>query len=436
MISLYIHVPFCDQKCKYCSFNVIPCDNLEQEDKMIDAYVTQLKKDIEDWGNFLGDSETSSEWQGKHELKTLYFGGGTPNKLGKERLMEVIDCVAEYFDLENLGELGIELNPYPEEETLDLIQTIQKTYKKFPRIRRSVGLQTFDSEVLQESGRPYSFPAMVEFLRDLRWVKQMNTVFNFDFIAFGKFNTSKKWNRYLWDERRQKFFQEFVESQFADGFSIYTLELFAGSEWHGDRTKAEELFSEKYGSDDDVYEEFAWLKDVVMKAGYNRYELSNFATAGRRSIHNSVYWDMENYLGLGTSASSFINFKQGTFATDEWKKKFEDKLDADLHDCAGVRLTNTLLMADRLKGKAIDENKSVALDAADYLIEEFFLRLRTDIGIKHIEKFAAVLEDDWEQKISDFQEDWYCSYDEWKLVLTDAGMDVYNMVVTELLKEI
>ncbi|NOZ44116.1 MAG: hypothetical protein GXP45_03095 [bacterium] len=71
---------------------------------------------------------------------------------------------------------------------------------------------------------------MVDFLRELREIKEMNTVFNFDFIAFGKINQSKKGNKYLRDEHKQKFFQEFVASGFADSFSLYTLELFNNSE--------------------------------------------------------------------------------------------------------------------------------------------------------------------------------------------------------------
>jgi len=113
MISLYIHLPFCDQKCKYCSFQVIPCDKLESEEKMMDEYVMKVKEEIASWGFFLSQQQRDcrvdntprnddKEDRQKQEVKSLYFGGGTPNKIGEKRLMELIDCVADHFDLESL----------------------------------------------------------------------------------------------------------------------------------------------------------------------------------------------------------------------------------------------------------------------------------------------------------------------------------------------
>ena len=91
------------------------------------------------------------------ELKTLYLGGGTPGILGKERLIQIINTVNTYFDLTYLEELSIELNPNPYEEILDLIHTVNTTYKDLPRIRFSLGIQSFDDNVLKLSGRQYSF---------------------------------------------------------------------------------------------------------------------------------------------------------------------------------------------------------------------------------------------------------------------------------------
>jgi oxygen-independent coproporphyrinogen-3 oxidase len=101
----------------------------------------------------------------KGELKTIYFGGGTPLQIGVDNLCRIIDTIQEVFDTENLGELSIECNPYPQDIVYETITTIQKQYKKFPRIRRSFGIQTFDTEILKESDRMYSFPAIRDFLR-------------------------------------------------------------------------------------------------------------------------------------------------------------------------------------------------------------------------------------------------------------------------------
>ncbi len=437
MLSLYIHRPFCDKKCKYCSFQVVPCDNLDNiklEEKMMDEYLIALKKEISWWGKILEQSEL------KQELKTLYFWWGTPNKMWAKRMIEIINHVSEYFDLETLWELSIELNPYPEEETLQLIKTVQEKYKIFPRIRRSIGLQTFDPEILKESGRSYSFPAMVDFLRQLRPLKQGNTVFNFDFIAFGKFNHSKKWNSYLWDEHKQKFFQEFVFSGFADGFSLYTLELFNNSErWkYIDPKKMETnelIYSQQFGSSDDVYQEFDWLKTIVMDAGYHRYELSNFAHTSKDSIHNRVYWDMENYIWVGTSASSFINFSQGPFANTKRKQLFSDIFEIQLKDKYGLRFSNTPLLGDYLKDNYRDKTKTLTMTQSDYLIEQFFLWLRTNTWIDDITKFEGVLEKNWRNILDDFIKQNLCVLiDNKKLLLSDEGMDVFNTIVTDLLR--
>ena len=113
--------------------------------------------------------------------------------LGADRLIQMIEMMEKNFDCENLAELSFEFNPYPEEEIYEIIRKIQSRYaKKYPRIRFSFGIQSFDNEVLQLSGRHSLFLGLVEFLRGLQELKTDSTVFNFDFIAFGKRNQSKK----------------------------------------------------------------------------------------------------------------------------------------------------------------------------------------------------------------------------------------------------
>ncbi|MDR0369110.1 MAG: hypothetical protein LBH96_00820 [Candidatus Peribacteria bacterium] len=138
---------------------------------------------------------------------------------------------------------------------------------------------------------------MVDFLRGLRDYKQENNIFNFDFIAFGKFNTSKKGNVQLRTQPAIAFFSEFANAGFADSFSLYTLELFENQR----RKKSEStlLINQGcFGTEDEIYEEFDYLKNTLVDAGYSRYEISNFAHIAKSSIHNRVYREMENYLGL------------------------------------------------------------------------------------------------------------------------------------------
>jgi len=135
---------------------------------------------------------------------------------------------------------------------------------------------------------------MVDFLRNLQPLKQDNSVYNFDFIAFGKFHTSKKGNIQLRNQSALAFFYDFVNSGFADSFSLYTLELFEHQQWK----KNSEVDKQYFGSDDDIFEEFSFLKEILEEAGYSRYEISNFSKVAKSSLHNRVYREMEDYLGL------------------------------------------------------------------------------------------------------------------------------------------
>jgi oxygen-independent coproporphyrinogen-3 oxidase len=179
-------------------------------------------------------------------------------------------------------------------------------------LRRSIGIQSFDNEVLSDSGRAYTFQSCIDFLRRLVSLKKENAVFNIDFIAFGKWNQTRKGDRQLRNPVSLEFFANLLESAFIDSVSLYMLELFPGSKWHAQQTALgmtpqEGYGLKQYGTDDDVYEEFQILKEMIQDAGYRRYEISNYSLAGKNSIHNRVYRSMGEWLGLGTSAVSHLS---------------------------------------------------------------------------------------------------------------------------------
>ena len=364
----------------------------------------------------------------KGELKTIYFGGGTPLQVGSDQLCRIIDTVEEVFDTENLGELGIECNPYPQDMVYETITTIQKKYKHFPRIRRSFGIQTFDTEVLKESDRMYSFPAIRDFLRGLVDLKSDNSVFNFDFIAFGKFNTTKKWERILRDSYKRDFLVDFVSSYFADGFSLYTLELFPWSTRYHQQIlqhshAKDGLPLRKYGSDDDVYEEFWFIKNIFKENGYSRYELSNFALPGKASIHNNVYRNMENYIGVGTSASSFIDFAV--------MPEMRTHITTDA-SCRSARRTNTKVITEYMKWNHTDAKSLENMAEQDYRIEKAFLALRTQAGIEDVSWYTDLFVADREEKLVTWQKADLIDYFDDILVLKDKWMDLYNTIITDL----
>ncbi len=450
MLSLYIHIPFCHHKCGYCSFNVIPLHSLNNEQEpatLITHYLEALHRQIDDMKEKLWDQE----------IRTLYFGGGTPSTIGSEEMCKLIDHISSVRNLEYLEELSIEINPEPVDQMLDLISTISNKYTHFPRVRFSIGIQSFDNEVLEESGRQYNFQSCVDFLRKLTHIKMEHNVFNFDFIAFGKFNQTRKGDLQLRDPVRLDFFQRFVESWFADSFSLYTLELFEWSEWFNQQIVKHNhekawFWLKKYGTDDDVYEEFELLKNIILEAGYQRYEISNYSKSGVNSIHNRVYRAMEERLGLWTGATSHL------------KTKNLEKIIPIQSDTISWHISIVPDLKRFVAGTWIDDKKTELLSKTDYLKEKFLMGMRTMDGIQlkehtettevklqtlkdrkikpayqhsassHHHDITNILVTHREEKILIFEEQELCTRTHGKLKLTDQWMDVYNSIITELMK--
>ena len=364
---------------------------------------------------------------GRQQIKSLYLWWGTPNILTPEQLFTIVGWIDEVFDLSDIVELSIELNPYPTDEIYDLIRKFHTHFKWCPRLRFSFGIQTFDNTILSDVGRPVTFAGLTDFLRWLRELKLENMVFNLDFIAFGKFNQTRKWDLQLRDPVKLEFFNQLAESHFADSFSLYTMELFAGSAWQS-KTPEKPISGAYYGDDDAIYEEFDVLKGMILDAGYSRYELSNFSRPGKSSIHNRVYREMEDYLGLGMSASSFIKVKGN--------ENFIEQMPWYAKDCVSLRWTNTANLTEYMKWNYIDVSKNLAMTPKDFLIESFFLKLRTDLWVTKLEDYSSVLVADRKERIESYKNQGFAYDTEDRLVLTDAGMDVFNTITTDLLHEI
>lgn len=428
MFGLYIHIPFCDKKCDYCSFHVLETATMQDTKWLIEAYVHALLWEITQRATLLP----------QQSLSTIYFGGGTPSKIGASNFVRIIDHIASLFDLEDIAELSIECNPNPFDDVLSLVETLSTRYKHFPRVRFSFGLQSFDDVVLQDSGRQYTFNQLVGFLRQLQPIKQSHNIFNFDFIAFGRLTERKNGELQLWDPSKLAFFDSFTHSYFADSFSLYTLELFPGSrryhQQHGWLSHSHHNhLVQHYGSEDHVYHEFSLLKDRLLDAWYRRYELSNFALAGKSSIHNRIYREMDSYLWVGTSAASFLHHWHPCFDFVVSHLKQSLSLTTDLK---ALRWTNTKVITQYCAGQFLDDNAISLLYDKDLLIESFFLWLRTDRGIPSLHPYEAVLAENYQSLIQEYVAQWLMVYVDNRIVLTDTGMDVYNTLVTNLLREV
>lgn len=468
MLSLYLHIPFCEKKCNYCSFQVCPKDLTKPEiwENLLDEYTENLKKEIQFYGEIFtpptltlppsgrGKKEISplegEVKRGKQELFTIFFWGGTPWLLWAKRIIILLQEIEKYFSLENFSELNIEINPYPTEDIYTFIDEINSYCKKYSRVRFSFGIQSLDNKILRNNQRESSFTGIVDFLRGLRPHKRDNTFFNLDFIAFGEFNKNQNWELALWSDSAWEFYIDLIESHFIDSFSVYTLELFPWSlsfyeketphpkplplKWEG---LTEGGDREWFDRDELIADEFSLLSNELEEWWYNRYELSNFALPGKSSIHNHVYWNMENYLGLGTSASGFLNHKILEKLSDEKKDKLLKYLgvenpSAQVH---WIRRTNTLNIETYSQ-----EEKRVALqetlDERAYLIDEFFLAMRTNNWIQNLEKYTTILVPNYKQILSSLANEDFVHYNEEAntLSLTHEWMNVYNTIITDLVE--
>ena len=422
MLSLYIHIPFCVKNCPYCSFSVVQNPN----DEMIQTYLDNLHNEIDEWWKVF--------WRA--EIRTIYFGWWTPNLIWAEKIKNLIHHCEEVFDCENVGELSFECNPFPQDQVYEFVSELQKSFKKYARVRFSFGIQSLDNWVLENAWRPYTFPWMVDFLRWLRDLKLENSVYNFDFMAFGVFNQTKKWDLQLWTPSALEFFQDFVNSWFADSFSLYMLELFEHQKWKKpDWNSSIAQQSGLFWNEDEIYEEFDILKNIIQEWWYKRYEISNFSAVGKSSIHNRVYREMEDYLWLWLSASSFINVKSPYFwDVVEYLKKVDSSLHVEWLEW--IRWTNTSYFPKYIWGETIAKSEIKQLSSSDYLIESFFLSLRTDRWVDDISKFEPVLVKDYSEKIKLYEENGFLKLRENGFVLTDEWMDCYNGIITELLEKI
>ncbi len=430
MLSFYIHIPFCKTKCPYCSFQVCPMDQMKAElfDIEIQKYVDSVVSEIKNYSNILTDKE----------IKSIYFGWWTPQLIWLENLEKIIDTIIQNFDTENIGELSIEMNSYPKDEVLKIVSAINQKYKSFSRVRFSFGIQSFDNKVLSMSSRDITFPGLVDLFRELQPIKRSNNIFNLDFIAFWKFNESKKGNLQLRNTNVLEFYQNLANTKFVDSYSIYTLELFPGSlryyknNWKLkiDSWKLNQIVNYQSSiinsTDDDIYEEFSMLKDIILDAWYKRYELSNFSLLWKSSIHNRVYREMWDYIWIWTSAASFVQNPNSDLKKYLWISK----------DSIALRWTNTVKLAEYDKWNFVDIESIQNLTQKDLLIEEFFLWLRTDSWINDLSKYSTVLVKNIDTKIDSYIKQWFIQQKEKWIQLTDSGMDIYNDIVTELLEEI
>ena len=269
-LGIYIHIPFCVRKCDYCDFLSAPADE-ETKYNYVKALIAEIKS----------YKQISEEYL----VKTIFIGGGTPSSLeGKliETIMEAIRTVFSIsYETKKQPEITIEVNPGT------IIREKLLCYKSSGINRLSFGLQSADNEELKLLGRIHTFETFKENFNLARELGFNNI--NIDLMSGLPGQTMEKWLYTL---------QEAVKL-YPEHISAYSLMIEEGTPFYL-RYREEDLDEEL---DRKIY---AKTKEYLEKAGYYRYEISNYALPGFESRHNSSYWVRTDYLGLGLGASSLI----------------------------------------------------------------------------------------------------------------------------------
>ncbi|MCS6983395.1 MAG: radical SAM protein [Candidatus Absconditabacterales bacterium] len=423
MLSLYIHLPFCHRQCQYCSFTIIPIGTTVSHQPLVTDYITTLCTEIEERGLRMGPRPL---------IRTIYFGGGTPSLLDPHDIMTIYETIKKIYDLTALEEICIECNPDPHDHVLGFITTLSSYRNNHVKIRRSIGIQTFDPLILRESGRGYTFGSVADFLRQLAPLARQATIsLCLDFIAFGRLlpeGKTKKLN--FWSPQARDFFGKLLQSHVFDHISLYALELFEGSPWFHELPDDGRLISgkNKYGDDDAIYQEYSTIKARLYEAGYHRYELSNYSLLGKEGLHNMQYRTMQDYIGVGIGASSAV------FSPDSVRRLSEHR--GITGYVGGYRRTNPKTLATR-RNPLMRQSKRLitTLSSHDKQYETIMLGLRRREGVS-IDVFhhaEGVVVPEWQTIMQELITHDYVTEINGYYRLTDRGMDIYNTIITQLL---
>ncbi len=395
-LSLYVHIPFCKTKCNYCDFlSFGGCDYVQQK-----QYVHALCREIEAYRSVADE----------YVIRTIFFGGGTPSFMEASFVERIMQTVREVFELDDDAEITIEGNPD------SLIKDKLSVYRKAGINRLSIGLQSANDDLLRVLGRVHNYDQFVAAYSSARQVGFSNI--NVDVMSGLPGETKESYVRTL---------AKVVELQ-PEHISAYSLIVEEGTPLYNNEELLELLPSEEM--DRQLY---AKTKILLKNSGYDRYEISNYAKNGYACRHNLVYWTGGEYLGVGLGASSYLT----VWINDEHHEKIRfhgvenmDEYIGRFSNCEGMR-DDTLLefVEDYYKDLHFLKRK-------DEMEEFMFLGLRCTKGVSKKsfkERFGVEIESVYGKVLAKYIGQTLLIEKEDYIFLSDAGIDVSNVVMSEFM---
>lgn len=276
-LSIYVHIPYCLQRCRYCDFTTFEFTEILPPEK----YIQQVRQEIRSRNHLWSD----------RNIETLYFGGGTPSLVDPQHILDIVDELANAgFNFKTSREVTIEINP------ATITEDKLRMYLKAGINRFSVGAQTFDDALLKMCGRRHS----AQDTRDtLNLLESYGLNYSFDLLFALPGQALEGVQRDL----------EEVAHFSPPHLSAYCLTVPDGHPMSGGRAPE--------GEQVEMFDE---IESELRKIGLMKYEISNFAQPGYESRHNMAYWNDSNYWGIGLSSHSYSR-DTGPFGTRFWNPK-------------------------------------------------------------------------------------------------------------------
>lgn len=277
--GLYIHIPFCVKKCNYCAFLSFNAETSPRRE-YADALINEIAYRAEELGH--------------PEIDTVYVGGGTPSVLDISQMRDIMHAVKKSFRIKDGAEITIEANPGTLGRKDGVMLAKLQAYRSMGFNRLSMGVQSMDNYRLHFLGRIHTAENVA---RDMQLIRNKG----FDNVSLDLMFSipGETADDVLEDLRR-------IIELGPEHISCYSLQIEEGTPF-AEMIEAGELTEVSDEEDRRTYHEIC---RVLKEAGYEHYEISNFAKPGFRSRHNSLYWDMSGYIGAGLGASGFVNGKR------------------------------------------------------------------------------------------------------------------------------
>ncbi|MDJ0508655.1 MAG: radical SAM family heme chaperone HemW [Crocosphaera sp.] len=278
--SVYVHIPFCRRRCYYCDFPIsVLGDKLDtNKSGSVNQYVDFLCQEIKLTPSY------------GVPLKTVFFGGGTPSLLPIKSLEKVLKSLEQKFDFSNNVEISLEVDPGT--FTLEKLSD----YQKIGVNRLSLGVQSFDDILLEKCGRFHRIKEIEKAINYLEKVEFDN--FSLDLISGLPYQSLEQWTYSL---------EKAVEIN-PKHISCYDLVLEPVTAF-GKQYKPGQF---PLPSDNQTAKMYKMAQEILTKAGYEHYEISNYAKPNYQCLHNLVYWENKPYYGLGMGAASYTNNQRFT----------------------------------------------------------------------------------------------------------------------------